>query len=118
VLLIALIGAIIGATSAYATVYAGPKTWLQGWDQHGPYDSSSDRWKTNGMGDKNCSGGTGCFSRVTFIDANGRWHVSYTDDSVNTITVEYSAGYTKKPYCQNNSSKVYVATCVYYDYTP
>lgn len=107
---------VIGVTAAFATVYAGPKTWDQGWDQDGPYDSSSDRWVTDGMGSKNCNSGDGCYSRVAFIDSSGTWHDSYTDDNVNTITAEPSPDYQKKPYCKNNSDLVYIATCVYYDF--
>lgn len=109
-LAVGVIAVAIGAASAFATVYAGPKTWLQGWDQDGPYDTPSYRFDIDGMGDKNSNSD----SRVAFIDSNGTWHASYTDNAINTITQEPNYNYQKKPYCKNNSSNVYVATCVYY----
>jgi len=102
--------ACLGAASAFATVYAGPKTWLQGWDQDGPYDTPGYRFDIDGMGDKSEARS----SRVAFIDSSGTWHASYTDDAWNTITQEPNYNHQKEPYCKNNSSYVYVATCVYY----
>jgi hypothetical protein len=109
---------VVVAAAAWAACgfYAGPKTWLQGWDQDGPYDGgqSGFRWDYNEMGPKSddaCYGA--CTSRVTFIDAGGNWHYSKTDAFNYTQTVIPDGGehFTKKPYCKNNSSYVYTAAC-------
>jgi hypothetical protein len=112
--MIAVVAALaIGAATATAEVYAGPKTWLQGWDASGNFDSSGSRWYLDGMSNKSCY----CDARVAFIDTGGTWHVSYTDAQLNTGTGECAPGcigYTKKPYCKNNSSSVYTAYCEAY----
>lgn len=90
-------------SSAFAYTFAGPKTWLQGWDA----DSTFAVWYSATMGLKGTSGYS---SRITFIDGNGNWHWSHTDTLPNTTTFNYDSGYYKA-YCRNNDSVVYVATC-------
>src|ERR687887_926499 len=115
VLLLVIAGATFAAAS-YATdvVYAGPKTWLPGWNAESYYDSAaSNRWWWDEMDRKSCGGASDCFARVTFIKSDGTWTYSYTDTAVATATtIPLGAeNYTKKPYCKNNSSRTYTARC-------
>lgn len=118
--LAALIGAAItvGSALAYSTVYAGPKTWNQGWDADSFYDDSIiPSWDFNEMGPKADDicfiSSPPCTSRVTFIDGSGNWTYSHSDDNDWTVTsIPYpSYFYNKKPYCKNNSTYVYTAQC-------
>lgn len=108
-------GALVLAAMAFATLYAGPKTWYQGWDQDGPWDTAQARWDWNGMGPKSddaCY--PNCSSRVTFIDTSSGWTYSHTDSlswTETSIPSGSAQAYTKKPYCRNNSSDVYTAAC-------
>jgi hypothetical protein len=113
-----LVAALAGfAAAAYAdvdVVYAGPKTWAQGWDAASFYDSSAgNRWWWDAMDQKSCGGNPSCLARVAFIKPDGSWTYSYSDSAVATATSPPigADNYTKKPYCKNNSSLVYVARC-------
>lgn len=91
-------------------VYAGPKTWLQGWEASGSYDSAaSNRWWWDEMDQKSCY----CYSRVAYIKPDGSWTYSYTDSSIATAKLipVGQDNYTKKPFCKNNSDNVYTARC-------
>jgi hypothetical protein len=115
----AMIGAGIAAStvSAYATVYAGPKTWLPGWWEDSFYDGGNwpYPWNYNEMGpklDDSCYGL--CSSRVTFIDGSGGWRYSISNSFNWTFTsIPYPdyLFFKKKPYCRNNSDYTYDAEC-------
>ena len=114
--LLLLVAAATFAAASYATdvVYAGPKTWLPGWNAESYYDSAaSNRWWWDEMDRKSCGGASDCFARVTFIKSDGTWTYSYSDTQVATATtIPLGAeNYTKKPYCKNNSSRTYTARC-------
>jgi hypothetical protein len=112
---LAVVTAVLaGAAWAFCDFYAGPKTWLQGWDQGGQYDAIGFYWDYNEMGPKSddaCY--AACTSRVAFIDTSGSWHFSKTDsfDYTQTIIPDGFESFKKKPYCKNNSSYVYTAAC-------
>jgi hypothetical protein len=99
---------------AFTLVYAGPKTWLQGWDAEAAYDGGPPWWWYNEMGNKSCGWVVGCYARVTFINTSGGWTWSQTDIAPMTYTWIPSGSefYLKKPYCKNNSSMVYTAHCL------
>jgi hypothetical protein len=115
-LVVLSIAAATFAAASYAVdvVYAGPKTWLPGWDAESYYDSAaSNRWWWDEMDRKSCGGAPDCFARVTFIKTDGSWSYSRTDTYVATYTTPPvgADNYTKKPYCKNNSSRTYTARC-------
>jgi hypothetical protein len=100
------------ASIAYATTvrYAGPKTWLPGWDQDSAFDNSSSRWVFNMMCDKSLN----VEARVVFIKTDGGWTYAHTDQEVCTSTSippGHDPNYTKKAYCKNNSLETYTAYC-------
>jgi hypothetical protein len=95
-----------GSTRVYNS-YAGPKTWLQGWDASGPFDSWDARWWYNEM-TPSCY----CLARVAWIDGSGNWRESnsWADRTVWTFApIEVDRRF--KPYCKNNSAVVYTAAC-------
>lgn len=95
--------AVVVAT-AFASTYAGPKTWLPGYDAASGYQTN---WYADTMGGK---GTTGYASRVAFIDPVGNWHWSYTDTLPNTTTFAGDNG-NYRAYCKNNDTVSYVASC-------
>jgi hypothetical protein len=102
--------AIPAALGSYAVVYAGPKTWLPGYDADSAYDVSLDRWYSNYMENVNNIG----WQRVVFIDNNGgHWH--YTTDSygygVGYVHAPNDETYGKKLYCANIGGTTYTARC-------
>jgi len=90
-------------TAALAYTFAGPKTWLPGYDA----DSTYAVWYSATMVGK---GITGYSSRITFIDGGGSWHWSATDTLPNTTTFNYDNG-NYKAYCRNDDTVAYVASC-------
>jgi hypothetical protein len=115
--LLVIVGAslvLVPAALALQLTYAGPKTWLQGWEEAGSYEGGPFYWRINWMGPKSddaCY--PNCSSRVTFIDIPGNWHYSYTDTNSWTVRgiPEGEQFFYKKPLCKNNSSSVYTAQC-------
>jgi hypothetical protein len=109
VLIICVIAIGVCATAAYATTvrYAGPKTWLPGYDANTDFDGTQ-RWQFDEMCNKSEPQG----ARVTFIDTSGGWHNAVTDSQVCTSTATgTNYNYTKKAYCKNNSAVTYTAYC-------
>jgi hypothetical protein len=110
-----LMAVLVPAALAYTVTYAGPKTWLQGWDATGGSDAGTPfRWRIDSMGpksDDSCF--PNCSSRVAFILPSGTWTYSYTDSNSWTVRgiPEGSQYYDKRPFCKNNSSYVYIAQC-------
>lgn len=100
---VALASMCLFVGAAYAYTFAGPKTWLPGYDAASSYAV----WYSATMGQKGVSG---LQSRITFIDSGGTWHWSHTDTLPNTTTFNYDSG-NYKAYCRNNDSVSYVATC-------
>jgi hypothetical protein len=98
-----------GASAWSQTTFAGPKSWLQGWDASGWWDTPNIRWQTVDMTAKSCY----CSARVAFIDnVSYGWSCSVTNSNLDTGCVFfYGYDFTKKPYCKNNSSTVYTARC-------
>jgi hypothetical protein len=78
---VGLTAIVVSTALAYTETYAGPKTWLQGWDQGGNYDGGGPLyWQVNAMGPKSDDGCyPSCSSRVVFIDTSSGWTYSYTD---------------------------------------
>ena len=100
---------IQGASAFSQTTFAGPKTWLQGWEASGWWDTPNVRWQTVDMTAKSCA----CDARVAFINnVDYGWSCSVTNARLDTgCVLFYGYGYTKKPYCKNNSASVYTARC-------
>src|SRR3569833_3469765 len=106
-LVAALAAATIGVAAAVAGTYAGPKTWLPGYDAGSSYATN---WITDSMYSKSCGLQSGCDARVAIIDTGGNWHDSYTDNLPATITFDYGS-FSRNGYCLNNSSMTYTAAC-------
>jgi hypothetical protein len=106
----ALILAAVTRAGGVDARYAGPKTWMPGWDAATAFDGGYPWYDYDVMANKSCS----CWSRVAFIKPDGSWTYSYTDTSSIATFTEIPPGaerYTKKAYCKNNSSSVYTAHC-------
>jgi hypothetical protein len=107
--LAATLAAIVASSGAayYDSTYAGPKTWLPGYDAHGAYDSSSDRWRYNNFGNRS----TNSVALVTFIDGGGTWHDTFECYGVLCGNATAPWSYSKKPYCKNTDSISYTGRC-------
>jgi hypothetical protein len=102
-----------GATR-FTDTFAGPKTWLQGWDAGGTYDTPPGfQWWYTEM-----TPSCWCRALVTFIDTSGNWHEtwSYPSTLVSTFAPQ-ELGLRLKPYCKNNSPNVYTAACTVLTYS-
>jgi hypothetical protein len=103
-------GAIASGSTRVYNSYAGPKTWLQGWDASGPFDSASSQWFYNEM-----TPSCWCRARAAWIDMSGTW---YESNSWPGHTIWSYRPLEKlqpmKPYCKNNSDNVYTAACNVY----
>jgi hypothetical protein len=106
-LTVAVLATLVVSASghAYGGIYAGPKTFLQGWWADSSYDT---HWFYDEM-DPSCV----CLARVAFIDPSGTWHESISWASRRVYTwADREYGIPEKPFCKNNSSVVYTAYCV------
>jgi len=106
---LALAGA---ATSAHnraslSIVYAGPKTWLPGWDGelgYGTYYKISNVFENRSINS---------WARVAYILENGAWTCSYTSFSTLTGCAD-SDTRRRKAYCKNNDTQTYTGQCRVY----
>jgi hypothetical protein len=97
------------ATSAHEratidVVYAGPKTWLPGWDaewSYGTYYKIANVFENRSINS---------WARVAYILQNGSWTCSYTSFSTLTGCAD-SDTRTRKPYCKNNDTQTYTGQC-------
>jgi hypothetical protein len=103
---------IIATAMATNVVYAGPKTWLPGYDGDSSYDSSGSRWYYNFFENRSYNS----WGRVTFIDNNGGgWHMTY--DAWGTLTgngwssSDPDADFGKKAFCDNTDTGTYTGYC-------
>jgi hypothetical protein len=79
----------------------------------GSYDSSTDRWYDDQMAEKSCGGAPDCWGRVAFVQTDGTWTGSYTDQSADTEVALFGDNFAKKPLCKNNSAfATYNAKCI------
>ena len=108
------IAALVAAVRAGAVevIYAGPKTWGQGWEATGSWDYNPACWYFNVMENKSCGYQSNCWARVAFIDnVSYAWHCSVTGIADATGCAQFNDTYVKKPLCKNNSTIVYTAQC-------
>src|SRR2546423_8812424 len=96
-----------GRRATDGIVYAGPKTWLPGWDAqlgYGTYyryvnvfeNRSSNSW-----------------ARVAYILETGAWTCTFTSFSTRTGCAD---SYTRrrKAYCKNNDTQIHTGQCRVY----
>lgn len=108
-ILVALAGGAspAGRRATTGIVYAGPKTWLPGWDAalgYGTYYRYVNVFENRSINS---------WARVAYILETGAWTCSLTSFSTRTGCAD-SDTRRRKAYCKNNDTQTYTGQCRVY----
>lgn len=104
---LAMATAPVSARTTSGIVYAGPKTWLPGWDGelgYGTYYRYVNVFENRSINS---------WARVAYILETGTWTCSFTSFSTRTGCAD-SDTRRRKAYCKNNDTQTYTGQCRVY----